>query len=167
MAFFADTWKTLMFPQLLVYITSGLAVDRLQYHSEQLPPTVTTAAHLRSDHEEADTRLLLHANDASDAGYDHVIIRSPDTDVAVIAMSLQDRIKAHLYFATGVKDKSRLLSIKTLCGLLGPATSRGLIGLHALSGCDSTSSFHGKGKRSVLLVARQNPEHMKVRSGIV
>ena len=39
---------------------------------------------LQSDHEEADTRMILHAHDASQ-DHDRVVIQSPDTDVAVLA----------------------------------------------------------------------------------
>jgi len=41
-----------------------------------------TLEHLRSDHEEADTRILLHVKDCA-RGYSRVVINSPDTDVFV------------------------------------------------------------------------------------
>ena len=60
---------------------------------------------LNCDHEEADTRLLLHARHAAESN-STVIIRSPDTDVAVIALTLQDSLPGHLYFMTGKGNKS-------------------------------------------------------------
>ena len=46
---------------------------------------VAKLSSLESDHEEADTRLLLHAHNAS---HDHpqVIVQLPDTDVAIILL---------------------------------------------------------------------------------
>ena len=41
---------------------------------------------LESDHEEADTRLLLHAKDAS-AVCKRIVVQSPDTDVAMLCIS--------------------------------------------------------------------------------
>ena len=38
---------------------------------------------LQSDHEEADTRMILHAHNASQ-DHDRVAIQSPDTDVAFL-----------------------------------------------------------------------------------
>lgn len=40
---------------------------------------------LGSNHEEADTKLLLHAKHAADSGESTVIIKSQDTDVAILA----------------------------------------------------------------------------------
>ena len=49
---------------------------------------VTEVEQLNSDHEEADTRMLLHAQHAS-AFTENTVIKSPDTDVFVIAVALQ------------------------------------------------------------------------------
>ena len=57
---------------------------------------------LESDHEEADTRMLAHAKNAS-SEYPNIIIRSPDTDVFAIALSASLSIHSHLYFEMGTK----------------------------------------------------------------
>ena len=36
-------------------------------------------------HEEADTRMLLHAQHAATSGYSSIVIKSPDIDVAVLS----------------------------------------------------------------------------------
>ena len=46
---------------------------------------VTEVPYLFSDHEEADTRLLLHAQQAAQA-FSSVTIKSPDTDVMVLSI---------------------------------------------------------------------------------
>ena len=38
-------------------------------------------------HEEADTRMLLHAVDSASRGYPRIILRTVDTDVLVLAVS--------------------------------------------------------------------------------
>ncbi|KAK6168839.1 hypothetical protein SNE40_020011 [Patella caerulea] len=60
--------------------------------------TVSSIECLRCDHEEADTRLLLHAYHASQL-HANVIIQSPDTDVFVLAISfLSSLITCNMYF---------------------------------------------------------------------
>ena len=44
------------------------------------------ASHLASNHEEADTKLLLHAVDATISGATSIEIISPDTDVFVLSL---------------------------------------------------------------------------------
>lgn len=42
--------------------------------------------------EEADTRIFLHVDNASSSGITKVLIRTVDTDVAVIAISLFEKL---------------------------------------------------------------------------
>ena len=45
-----------------------------------------------TDHEEADTRVFLHVNDMSRKGITNVMIRTVDTDVFLLAISLYDHL---------------------------------------------------------------------------
>ena len=76
---------------------------------------------LKCDHEEADTRLLLHAKHVSEE-YDNIIVCSPYIDVAVIAISLFGKLKENtgLYFFTGTDKKKRMLNIEKKYSTLGP-----------------------------------------------
>ena len=69
---------------------------------------------LCSTHEEADTCLLLHAAHASRQGFANVVIRSPDTDVAVLAISFSADIAADLFFCTGVKNRTHVMDSNLL-----------------------------------------------------
>ena len=42
--------------------------------------------HLSSNHEEADTRLVLHALDAKDAGHQHKVVKCRETDVFLLLL---------------------------------------------------------------------------------
>ena len=101
---------------------------------------------LSYDHEEADTRLLLHSKHAAERS-NRVIIKSPDNDVFIIAVALCKDISpgSNIYFQTGQKVK-RIVDINKIADNLGPLKSSALLGLHTFSGCDSVSSFYGKGK---------------------
>ena len=76
----------------------------------------TLVHRLYSSHEEAHTRMLLHAKDASEAGWRNVVIKSPDTDVAVLAIGLAHQIQAHRFFLTGESLPKVLLC--SLCATL-------------------------------------------------
>ena len=62
---------------------------------------------LACSHEEADTRMILHANHAFAKNYKTVVIDTPDTDVFIIALYHSCHINRSLYIKTGVKNKRR------------------------------------------------------------
>ena len=73
-----------------------------------------------------------------------------------------------MWFQTGsvtsVKDGRRFIPVHDLCKSLGPIVCKILPAAHALTGCDTTSSLFGIGKKSVLKTLRANParyEHLK------
>ena len=58
-----------------------------------------------------------------------------------------------------VKDGRRFLPIHELCSSLSEITCRVLPAAHALSGCDTTSSFFGIGKKSVYKILKAPDFH--------
>jgi len=79
-------------------ITDGEAVLR-----KPLLPDLTSL--VPCNHEEADSRMLLHASHAAQHGHHAILIRTVDTDVVVLAVSpaqeLQPEDKLWLAFGTG------------------------------------------------------------------
>ena len=113
---------------------------------------------LHSGHEEADTRLLLHAKHAA-TSHPRIVIQSPDTDVAVLLIAHFSYLNCQeLWLKTGVKDRLRYLPVHEIQAFLGESLCRCLPSFHALTGCDSTSAFSGIGKKKawkVLLTKEQ------------
>lgn len=97
--------------------------------------------------EEADTRILLHASHAASEGHACIIIKSPDTDVAVLACAYSHQINARLLFCTGTTQRQRYLDATAIGRKLGSDVCEALPGMHAFTGSDSTSAFVGKGKK--------------------
>ena len=102
-----------------------------------------------SDHEEADTRIVLHVHDSLERGSRKIMIRTVDTDVIVILIghfySIVDHYPdADLWVAFGNGKHIRYYHLNTICGRLGREQSRCLPLFHSFTGCDSTSSFYGK-----------------------
>ena len=58
--------------------------------------------HFQSDHEEADTTIILHALDATADGATDLTIHSPDTDVLVLAIRRSSEMRVNTSFVTGI-----------------------------------------------------------------
>ncbi len=99
---------------------------------------------LRSTQEEADTRLLLHAQHALQNGCHSTMIISDDTDVFLLCLAFHQI--GQIYIQCGTKNSLRIVNITALGQALGQHVCKALIGLHALTGCDSVSAFSGRGK---------------------
>ena len=113
---------------------------------------------LCTSQEEADTRMLLHASHASPNGHEYVVIKLPDTDVAVISCAFSHDINARLLFCTGTKQKQRYIDITAVGRSLGEDVCKALPGMHAFTRCDSTSAFVGKGKKQAFQLLESDQE---------
>ena len=115
---------------------------------------ITQVSSLTSDHEEADSKMFVFANYMlHNLSVQRFIISSPDTDVAVLCCfhyykSFQ--FCTELFFKTGVKDRQRFIPIHTICNKFGATICNMLPIFHCMTGCDSTSSFAGIGKKTAL-----------------
>ena len=119
--------------------------------------TVKDCVDLYSTHEEADTRMILHAIYAdkqfgSGNLKGRIIVKSPDSDVRVLCVHYFSSMKntTELWFETGTvtstKDARRFIPIHELCNSLNSIVSQCLPAVHAISGCDTTSAMFGIGK---------------------
>ena len=104
------------------------------------------------DHEEADTRMLLHLKDCLSSGLKDICIISPDTDVLVILLGIFPKLKAQYDFANIVLQKvlrknQLTVQIGPLVERLGQQLCQAIPFLHAFSGCDTTSAFKTIGKK--------------------
>ena len=102
-------------------------------------------------HEEADTRMLLHLEDAVWQGYDK---RTVDTDVVVLAVtSAQCLDISELWVAFGVGKNFKFLASHEIARVLGPDRCVALPMFHAFTGCETVSSFGGRRKRTAVTPA--------------
>lgn len=115
-------------------------------------------SHIQSEQEEADTKLLLHAVDATMSGATTIKIHSPDTDVLVLALRRYPQLCVNTFFVTGVGPKHRAVPLKLIFNALGSAKAAALPGFHAMSGADNTGSFAGKGKLTCWKAFCKSPE---------
>ena len=102
--------------------------------------------------------ILEETAHAAQNGSMNIVICSPDTDVAALVVSLlPEPRETNVFLRTGRLSRLRHISIQAVRNHLGPAVSDSLIGLHALTGCDSTSAFKRRGKRNAVEVFKKHP----------
>ncbi|KAG1650017.1 hypothetical protein GQR58_028409 [Nymphon striatum] len=122
---------------------------------------VTEMTELRSTHEEADTRMMIHAKHAA-VNFRTVVVISEDTDVFVILLSLHSQIGTKVLLRRGKKNAMRPIDISRLGTILGKDVCTALIGVHAYTGCDSVSAFAGQGKVKSIRLITKNKEYREM-----
>ena len=108
---------------------------------------ITEPDYLQSRHEEADTLVAFHANQAHEGS---ILIRSTDTDVLVIRIGLAGRSRGcNNILDYGSGNHRRYIAVSNIAAILNEkqdGMTEALLGMHALTGCDFTSCFFRKGK---------------------
>ncbi|CAG2233318.1 unnamed protein product [Mytilus edulis] len=133
--------------------------------------TISDCLCLFSTQEEADTRIILHALHADKQfGNSNVrgriVIRCSDTDVLVLCVHyfhhLQhtDQLWLLMGTVTSGRDGRRYIPVHDLCSSLSNITCKILPSAHALTGCDTTSSIFGIGKKSVYKLLKTSSEDL-------
>lgn len=135
-----------------VYATDGVDVLCSQ-------PNADCAYISPCNHEEADTRVILHASDAANKGSKKCLIRTVDTDILVLAIAYVERIGVEeLWVAFGTGKGFCYLPAHEIACALGSPKAASLPMFHAFTGCDTVSAFAGKGKKTMWAVWRVYPE---------
>ena len=111
------------------------------------------------DHEEADTRGPLHARHMKIHGINSIIMRTCDTDQLALAIAAQSFLQFdEFWLSFGVGRSHEYIPVHDLLHQLGHPVAKALPGFHAFTGCDTVSSFHGKGKKTCWDIFQLYPE---------
>ena len=109
--------------------------------------------------------MLLHAQHAA-SSYESVILHSSDTDVLVLSIAHSVTISARLFMRSVGRSSPTTIDVSAIAKKLGPQLCSALLGFHAVTGCDSTSSFFRIGKKKAWKVLLSKPEHQMVLSQV-
>ena len=87
--------------------------------------------------------MLLHVAHASKNVHQRIMIQTVDTDVVVLAVAAARGLKPadELWLAFGTGKSFRYVAAHEISGGLGPEKPCALPVFHALTGCDTVSSF--------------------------
>ena len=129
---------------LYPYISSGLRVMSLGQRVAELDA---------SGHEEADTKIVTHVQDALKAGHRSIVVKTVDTDVVIILLGTHQRTissypDADVWVAFGPKKTFRYYHMNSLFEDWGSPKCTALPFFHALTGSDTTSQFLRHGKKA-------------------
>ena len=112
-------------------------------------PAQNTSHLAPCDHEEADTRMILHMADAVEKGFRKILLRTVDTDVVILAVAAPAKLDMQeLWAAFGTAKKFRYIPVHDISLSLGPDKSQALPMFHAYTGCDTISFFNTRGKKT-------------------
>ena len=127
-----------------------------------IPPQDTS--HLApSNHEEADTRMILHLADAINKGFNKILLRTVGTDVVVLSVAAAAKVAIQeLWIVFRMGKNFRYIPVHKIVASIGPAKSQALPMFHAYTGCDTVSTFATRGKKSAWDTWRAYEEVTKI-----
>ena len=100
---------------------------------------------LSSTHEEADTRIILHAAEAFQQGFERTVVVCRDTDVLLLLIHFAHELGEEVWFKAGTAKDRRFIQVHKV--QLPLNVRENLPAFHAISGCDTVSQFYGVGKK--------------------
>ena len=117
---------------------------------------------LQCSHEEADTRMFVHVADMVHRGFCYIMVRTIDSDVVAIAVSVVQYLKPRglkeLWISYGTGASFKYIPVHLIANRLGDEISLGLLFFHSFTGCDTVSAFFGKGKTTAWETWQNYPE---------
>lgn len=98
------------------------------------------------------------------------MVKSDDTDVLLLLLYYywnDEMLKSkEIYMEKGhgtkVLNKKRYIAVHAIANKLGKRICDGLLALHALTGCDTTSSFYKIGKKSAWAIYFRNIDNISL-----
>jgi len=92
--------------------------------------------------------MLLHASHAAQHGHHSILLRTLDSDVVVLAMLLAQEMQSEDKMWLAFGTSFQYLAAHEIAAGLGRGKARVLPMFHALTGCDTMSSFARRGKKT-------------------
>ena len=116
-------------------VTSAGFKDELEVWSSN---DAVDTSQLSSTHEEADTRIVLHA---INSGFKYIVVSCKDTDVLVLLASHFQKIDCieELWMKAGTQKKPKYIPVHNVVNSVSQNVLETLIPFHTLTGCDTTS----------------------------
>ena len=136
-----------------VLITAGgfLEEDTVWCSKDSIETTTLCATH-----EEADTRIVLHAIHSQ---ADTVVVSASDTDVLILHIAHRDKMTStRVYMRSGTAKRRKYIPVHEIHNKLPQAVVKSLLPFHAVTGCDVTSQIEKRSKATTWKVFCKQPD---------
>ena len=111
------------------------------------------------NHQEADNRIFLHLSHAAQQGHSKAFIRTVDNDVVINAVGHFGSLGVmDLWIGLGIGKAFQHIPVHEITQTLGPEKSLSCPLFHSFTGCDTTSSFLGIGKKTAWAAWQAYPD---------
>lgn len=101
---------------------------------------------LSATHEEADTRIILHAFHSSSS---HIVVKARDTDICVLLIHHFPKMDtSKIWMMSGTAKSRKFIPIHEICKNLSELQMRNILSFHAITGSDTTSQLATITKRT-------------------
>ena len=158
--FLSKEWMDPSYASILGKRSLFLDIPGACYHFHVVDDVVHRDAvdGLKSNHEEADTKICIHAK-AADQNADNIVVRASGTDIAVILLYHCHAFNARLWMDVGTNNTRTFIDISAISISLGSELCALLPGFHAF-----TSAFVRKGKVRPFARLEKSPDVQKAFS---
>ena len=95
---------------------------------------------LQANHEEADTRMILHMLEAINAGYENIIVKCRDIDVLLLLLHFTRDQVCKVWMMSGTSKEHECYPVHLINESLPQVVVDNVLGFHALTGCDTVSN---------------------------
>ena len=113
---------------------------------------------LESDHEEADTRLILHCIHAH---MESMVVSVRDTDVLLLMLAHYDKMGCStLLMKAGTSKHPKYIPVHDIRRQVPIEQVSSILAFHAITGCDSVSQFSGHSKKTAWRVFQQHHDNL-------
>ena len=103
-------------------------------------------ANLCANHEEVDSRLIVHAKNAIACNFKRIVVMCRDTDVLLLLLYHIGRTDVEVWTVSGTAKQKKCYPVHAIASKLDDDVLNNILGFHALTGCDTTSSYSGISK---------------------
>ena len=111
------------------------------------------------NHQEADSRIFLHLSHAAQQGHSKAFIRTVDSDAVIIAVGHFGSLGVmELWIGFGIGKAFQHIPVHEITQTLGPEKSLSCPLFHSFTGCETTSTFLGIGKKTACAAWQAYPD---------
>jgi hypothetical protein len=167
MLFLRAEWTSLAYVEVLEGHTVYFGLEDICYLYKAIDGNVQAheVTELNSAHEEADSRIIFHADYIGKLCEDRqqtIAVRSCDTDVFILLLYHENHLNGTIWMDTGIisRNTRHLINISKLTQKLTPPVCAALPTFHAFTGCDYTAAFLRKAKSRPYDLMIKNAEYI-------